>query len=47
MLDILEKSNYEVNMGGSWAPRDCQARHKVTSLNITLVCKNLNQFEIL
>ena len=34
MLDILEKSNYEVKMGGSWAPRDCQARHKVILNNI-------------
>ena len=29
MMNILEKNNYEVKMGGSWAPKDCQARHKV------------------
>ena len=29
LIDVLEQNNYEVKMGGSWSPNNCQARHKV------------------
>lgn len=28
-LNVLERNNYEIRMGGWWSPSNCQARHKI------------------
>jgi len=45
-LACIEEENQEVEFGGSWSPKNCRARHKVSSFLANILSLNLLNLRI-